>query len=133
MRIAMTIVIADDQKHFREFLRRMFESDPALNIVGEAASGEEAVRVTELLDPDLLLLNIDMPQGDGLEATRRLKAQARHAKIISMSVLGDEAHRRAALASGADGFIVKSAPISAMLSLIWDLASSEGGLAAGTS
>ncbi|MGH9407071.1 MAG: response regulator [Terriglobia bacterium] len=118
----VNILIADDQKQYRDFLRRMLESNPAVSVVAEAANGEQAVQLTQLLKPDLMLLDMDMPQVDGLNIAREVRSRRLPIRIILMSLLGDAAHQRAALASGADAFISKDAPVNELFSSIWKIA-----------
>lgn len=89
--------------------------DRSLKLVGEAVDGEQAVELAKRLEPDLIMMEIDMPGIDGLESARRIKGLNPGVKILLLSVLGDEAHVNAALASGADAFLPKDAPISEFL------------------
>jgi pilus assembly protein CpaE len=73
----MRILIADDNEGFRGFIRRVLVSEKDFNVVGEAIDGEEAIRKVQTLQPDLVLMNMDLPAMDGLEATRRIKGRAR--------------------------------------------------------
>ncbi len=86
-------------------------------MVGEAGDGEEAVRLARDLRPDVVLMDIGMPGLDGLEATRRIKADRPEARVIILTVHGEEAYRRAAGESGADAFLPKKALIALLLSV----------------
>lgn len=112
------ILIADHEQSFRGFLRRTLARDPIFEMVAEATDGLEASVLAEVHKPDIIIMDMDMPLGDGLEATRRIRSRLPGAKLISLSLLGDEAHRRAAMASGADVFFPKGAPVSNIVSWI---------------
>jgi two-component system response regulator DesR len=121
-RAALRILIADDQPQFRQFLRHVLETDPALKVVGEAIDGEQAVQLAERLKPDVVLMNMEMPGIAGLEAARQLKARRRETRVVLLSALGDEAHQRAALDGGADAFLPKAAPVPEIMFVVREVA-----------
>jgi DNA-binding NarL/FixJ family response regulator len=106
---SLSLLIADDDPGFRGVVRRMLEREQAARIVGEAADGEEALRLARALHPGVILMDIAMPRLNGLEALRRAKAELPGTKIIVVTVHAEEAYRRAALEHGADAFILKKA------------------------
>jgi DNA-binding NarL/FixJ family response regulator len=106
---SLSLLIADDDPGFRGVVRRMLERETGARIVGEAADGEEAVRLARALRPGVILIDIAMPRLNGLEALRRTKAEMPDTKIIVVTVHAEEAYRRAALEHGADAFILKKA------------------------
>ena len=114
----MRILIADDQPHFRHFLRHVLETDPALQVVAEAIDGEQAVQLAERLKPEVVVINMEMPGMAGLEAARQVKAAHRETRVVLLSALGDEAHQRAALAGGADAFLPKAAPVPEIMFVV---------------
>ena len=89
-----------------------------MNVVAEAVDGEEAVSFSRLLKPDLVLVELDLLRLDGLQATRRLKAEVPKTRVIILSTVGDETCRRAAEKYGADAFLPKGTDIARLLSLI---------------
>jgi two-component system, NarL family, response regulator NreC len=118
-RNALRILVADNHPDFREFLKRILLADPAVEVVGQADDGEEALQLAALLEPEVVLIEMEMPRLQGVEAARQLKERRRQTRVILMSLLGDEAHRRIALDSGADGFVAKlDTPVSEFLSVI---------------
>ena len=114
----MKVLIADDDHVYRSFIRRLLARDTDVDVVGEATDGEQAVSLSERLKPDVVLMDLDMPGVDGLEATRRLKEGGGTTRVIMVSNLADEACRQAAARCGADGFFLKSAEISHLMSAI---------------
>lgn len=103
----MRIVIADDDDLLRDALSYLIDAREGMEIVGQAADGEEAVRLAETLAPDLVLMDIRMPVLDGLDATLQIKAKPNPPKILVLTVLGQEQYVYQAFRNGADGFLPK--------------------------
>lgn len=104
------LLIADDQALFREALALLLAVSPDLSVVGEAANGEEAVRHTLALRPDVVLMDLRMPILDGAAATRRLRDEGAAARVIVLTTFDDDADVFAALRAGAVGYLLKDAP-----------------------
>jgi DNA-binding NarL/FixJ family response regulator len=105
----LRILLVDDHPLVRNGLRALLASVPELTIVGEAASGEEAIaRATELL-PDIILMDLNMPGVNGVEATRRILQAQPHVGIIVLTMLEDDASVFAAMRAGARGYLLKGA------------------------
>jgi len=101
------VLIADDNESFRRTLARLLHLQPDVNVVGEAADGEEACRLCLDLRPDVALLDLMMPKMDGAEAAAHIKRSCPDTKVIIFSVFGQEHHISRALAAGADRYLTK--------------------------
>jgi RNA polymerase sigma factor (sigma-70 family) len=112
------ILIADDSAPFRQGLRAMLRTAPDLNIVGEATSGAEAIAMADTLQPDLILMDLQMPDGNGLEATRRILHTSPHIRIVVLTMFDDDESVFAALQAGARGYLLKGALKAEMLRAI---------------
>jgi DNA-binding NarL/FixJ family response regulator len=103
------VLIVDDQLPFREASRMVVDLTDGFDVVGEAESGEQAVELTASVDPDLVLMDVQMPGIDGLEATRRIMACDDPPHVLVMSTHESGNFEEPALAAGAAGFLPKSA------------------------
>lgn len=112
------ILLADDHAVLRSGLRLLLESQSDLKVVGEAATGAETLHLAEQLQPDLILLDLSMPQLGGLEALPVLKKLAPEAKILILTMYDDAHYLRRALQSGAAGYVLKKAADVELLSAI---------------
>jgi len=102
------ILIADDHAFVREGTRRILEQEPDLEVVAEAGDGEEAVRLACDLKPDVVLVDVAMPKLDGVEATRRIKAQCPAVAVLVLSAYDDDQFVFGLLEAGAAGYMLKS-------------------------
>ena len=119
-----TILIVDDNPRLRALIRRITTQKPALQVVGEAEDGAEAIRLVHLFRPDIVLMDLVMPRVTGLEALRRIKAERPETKVIIMTVHTEDAYRRTAEANGTDGFLLKKTLMTALLPTIRRIRSS---------
>ena len=119
----MRVVIVDDQEPFRQAARMVVELSDGFDVAGEAASGEEAVELVRALDPDLVLMDVNLPGIDGLEATRRILAEAPRSRVVLvLSTYGADDYEAQALAAGASAFIPKSSFGPDTLEAAWNAA-----------
>jgi DNA-binding NarL/FixJ family response regulator len=105
----ITVLIADDHADFRAGLRALLEAAADLEIAGEAASGEEAVSQATHLQPDVILMDINMPDLNGIEATRRILYMSPHIRILMLTMFEDDDSVFAAVRAGARGYLLKGA------------------------
>ncbi|WP_090832473.1 MULTISPECIES: response regulator transcription factor [unclassified Bacillus (in: firmicutes)] len=102
------ILIADDHPHAREAIMTMLEDDEDFTVVGQATNGEEAVRLCDSLLPDIVLIDIEMPVLNGLEATKLIKGKYPLIKVIILSVSDDVGDLFTAIQYGAQGYLLKN-------------------------
>jgi two-component system, NarL family, response regulator NreC len=114
------VLLVDDHERFRQSVAAYLNEQGTVEIVGEAVNGDEAIAKTEQLRPDLVLMDVDMPNRDGFEATREIKLQRPETKVVILSMHGSDIYRRTAWRYAADGFIDKSSMKEALLALIMD-------------
>lgn len=122
------VLVADDSAHAREAISDILAEDGAFEIIGEASSGEQALRMTEELMPDLILMDIRMPDMDGLEATGLIKMRFPYVKIVIITVSDDAAHLFEALKRGAQGYLLKNLSPSTWLEYLRAVVSDEAPL-----
>jgi DNA-binding NarL/FixJ family response regulator len=105
--LPIRVLIADDQALVRSGFRLIVETRPDLEVVGEAEDGEQAVRLTLELEPDVILMDVRMPGVDGIEATRRIVAAGSAARILVLTTFDLDEYVYAAVRAGASGFLLK--------------------------
>src|SRR5512136_1418029 len=107
---SIRILLADDQALFREGLHTLLSVQPGLEVVGEAANGEEAVRLAAALHPDVVLMDLQMPVLDGVAATRQLHAALPGCRVIVLTTFDDDDYIFEGLRAGAVGYLLKDTP-----------------------
>ena len=105
----ISVLIADDQDLVREGLRMLLEAEPDLSVAGEAGDGRQALAQARLLDPDVILMDVRMPQMNGIEATTRLVQGGCRARILMLTTFNLDEYVYHALKAGASGFLLKDA------------------------
>ena len=123
------VCIADDQGMVRAGLRSLVDSEPDLQVVGEAADGREAVRLVGQLDPDVVLMDIRMPVLDGVSATQELTASGHRARVLMLTTYDMDEYLFSALRAGAAGFLLKDCSAEELCSGVRTVAAGEGMLA----
>lgn len=105
------ILLVDDQQMLRVGLRTLLELQPGMKVVGEGVSGREAIDLYESLRPDIVLMDVRMPDLDGVEATRRLRARWPEARVIILTTFDDDEYVFEGLRAGALGYLLKDVSI----------------------
>lgn len=108
-RSPVRVLVVDDHAIVREGTRRLLEQQPDIVVVGEAGDGEEALRLAESLQPDIVLMDVAMPRLNGVEATRRLKQRFPDMAVLVLSAYDDDAYVFAMIEAGAAGYLLKNA------------------------
>lgn len=119
------ILVADDHALFRDGLGALFLSVPDTEVVGEAATGEEAVARATDLQPDVVLMDIQMPGTNGIEATRAIVSQSPHVGVVVVTMFEDDDSVFAAMRAGARGYVLKGADQEEILKVIRAVAAGE--------
>jgi len=122
------VLVVDDQPLFRRAMRAVVDETDGFEVVGQAGSGEEAVLEAAAKRPDLVLMDVNLPGIDGLEATRRLRIGAEPPVVVLLSTYDEPDGVRFVAESGAAGYVTKSAFGSDRLAAAW---SAAGGISAG--
>ena len=121
--MSVRLVIADDQPLVRAGLRKIFEVDPQLHVVGEAEDGLGAVEAAQRLRPDVVVMDIRRPNVDGIEATRRLLARLDPPpRVLVLTTFGLDEYVFSALRAGASGFLLKDAPPEHLIAAVHTVA-----------
>jgi DNA-binding NarL/FixJ family response regulator len=121
----ITILIADDSAPFRDGMRAMLRRESEMALVGEATNGAAALRLAINLQPDVVLMDLHMPEGNGIEATRKIVAQAPHIRVLVLTMFEDDDSVFAALQAGARGYLLKGADKAEILRAIRAVHSGE--------
>jgi DNA-binding NarL/FixJ family response regulator len=123
------VVVVDDQAVVRTGLRMILKSHEGIEVVGEAADGQDALRRVSALDPDVVLMDVRMPVLDGIEATRRLTDGGARARVLVLTTYGLDEHVYEALKAGVAGFILKTESPQQLVEAVRVIAAGEALLA----
>ena len=116
--VSIRLLIADDHTLVRSGLRSMLEREPGIEIVGEARNGREAVELCRSLRPDLVLMDVRMPEMDGLEATRSIKRELPETGVLMVTMHENRDYMLEATKAGAAGYVLKDAPRNELISAV---------------
>jgi len=119
------ILLADDHAVVRQGFRMILAEQPDMEIVGEAGNGREAVELAENLKPDIVVMDVSMPELNGIEATRRLGDSLPHTRVVALSMHKDSVYVREILRAGARGYLLKDSVAADLVSAIRAVAGGE--------
>ena len=111
----LRLLIVDDAPHVRQDLRTALTLAGGIDVVGEASDGQEAVELASLLQPDVILMDLEMPVLDGYQAARQVRARCPACRVVALTVHGDEGARQKAFRAGVDDFIVKGVALESLV------------------
>jgi DNA-binding NarL/FixJ family response regulator len=112
------VLIAEDHKTVREGLKMIIEAEPDMTVIGEAGNGNEAVRLARQLVPDVVVMDISMPELNGIKATTDVKKAAPEIKVLTLTRHTDKAYLRELMESGVDGYVLKQSESDELLRAI---------------
>jgi DNA-binding NarL/FixJ family response regulator len=118
----MRVLLAEDHPIVRQGIKLFLESMD-VDVVGEATNGREAVQLTRELQPDVVVMDVHMPELTGIEATRRIRHENDHIRVLVLTAYDEPAYIHALLEAGADGFVLKTAELSTLLTALKEVAS----------
>jgi DNA-binding NarL/FixJ family response regulator len=124
--IPVRLLIADDHALVRQGLRGMLEREPDIEVVGEAHNGREAVDLCRALGPNLVLMDVRMPEMDGLEATRAIKHERPEVSVLMVTMHDNQDYVREAAKAGAAGYVLKDAPRDELIGAVRHVAHHDG-------
>lgn len=119
----LRIFLADDHAVVREGLKTLINAQPDMEVIGEAEDGSSAVHATTACQPDIVIMDISMPQLNGIQATARLKRASPHIKVLALSVHEDVSYLQELLHAGASGYVLKRAAADALIQAVRTVAS----------
>ena len=122
---SLRVILADDHAILRDGVRLILESQPDIAVVGEAATGEEAIALAERLRPDIIVMDIAMPGINGLEATRRLRATLPEARVLVLTMHADREYISQVIQAGAAGYVLKQAAAQELVRAIRAVSAGE--------
>ncbi len=119
------ILLADDHAVVRQGFKMILSAHADMDIVGEAGNGREAIQLAEELRPDVVVMDVAMPELNGIEATRRLASSLPHTRVLALSMHKDSVYVREILRAGARGYLLKDAPAGDLVSAVRAVATGQ--------
>ena len=126
MSMRIRILLADDHAVVRQGFKMILGAQSDMEIVGEAGNGRDAVELAERLKPDVVVMDVAMPEMNGIEATRRLAESVPHARVVALSMHKDSVYVREILRAGARGYLLKDSVAADLVSAVRAVARGEG-------
>jgi len=123
--MSIKILLADDHRIMREGLRSLIENEPDMEVVAEAGDGRTTVRLAEEVSPDVAVIDITMPELNGIEASSQIAARAPHIKVLALSMHSDEHFVTGMLRAGASGYLLKDCAAEELCRAIRSLVANE--------
>lgn len=126
MRKKIRVLLADDHRMVRHGFRLILESQEDMDVIGEAGNGREAVELAERLRPDVVVMDVTMPELNGIEATRRIRQISPFIRVVALSVHRDGVYVREIVRAGAEGYILKESGDQELISAVRAVAEGNG-------
>ena len=127
------VLLADDHAMVRKGFRLILEAQPDIEIAGEAGNGREAVELVEKLHPDIVVMDVAMPELNGIEATRRIASSSPHTRVLALSMHKDSVYVREILRAGARGYLLKDSIDTDLINAVRAIAKGDGYISPGVS
>jgi DNA-binding NarL/FixJ family response regulator len=127
------VLLVDDHAMVRKGFRMILEAQADMEIAGEAGNGREAVELAERLHPDVVVMDVAMPELNGIEATRRIAASSPHTRVLALSMHKDSVYVREILRAGARGYLLKDSIDTDLLNAVRSVAKGDGYISPGVS
>ena len=122
------VVLADDHSVVRKGVREFLEEEPDIDVIGEASDGLQAVALATELQPDVVVMDIKMPQLSGVDATKRIRSVAPKVRVLALTAYDDDPYIFGLLEAGASGYVLKTAESSELIRAIRSVASGQSAL-----
>ena len=123
---SISVVVAEDHEIVRKGIVALLEQEPDVKVVGEAKDGQEAVDLVEDCQPDVVVMDLSMPNLNGIEATRRIKKSVPATEVLALSIYDDEQYVHRVFDAGASGYLVKDTAVSVLVTAIKEVSRGNG-------